>query len=395
MVVVSLLSTLLDTYYDLGIVKVTRRHLLTYAIKGGALMPRGRLVVFGVVIALVSIALTTLAFLFVLPNVLPSGAARGGQPEEGGRTPGEAREAPFNPDERIQVVVALQRLPRGFTIPDDAYNNAVGVREWPAAAVPRDAIIVQAGQDPVEVIEQQVVGKITRTDIEREFPLQVSTLVDNLSDLSAVGSDIAAQLPAGARAISIPIDSLGSAGYGIQPGDRVDVILSFTVIDVDEDFQTAMPNWVYQVQMGSPDAEGGRTTASVTPQDGAVYGRIDTIPPGELANVVPSELQRPRLVTQRVIACAPVMYVGNAPLNGEILGREDETAAAQPAPDLVTVAVSPQEANVLRWAVTAQVDIGLSICSVQEGPETETSSVTLQYMFETYNVPNPPRLPYS
>jgi hypothetical protein len=226
----------------------------------------------------------------------------------------------------------------------------------------------------------------------------VSTLADNLSDLSAVGSDIAAQLPAGTRAISVPIDPLGSAGYGIQPGDRVDVIFSFTVVDVDEEFQTALPNWVYQVQMGAPDAEGGRTTASVTPQDEAIYGRIDTIPPGELANVVPSELQRPRLVTQRVIACAPVIYVGTAPLDGEILGRQDgesESTAQRPAPDLVTLAVSPQEANVIRWAVTAQVNIGLSICSVQEGPEAETSSVTLQYVFETYNVPNPPRLPYS
>ncbi len=360
-------------------------------------MPRGRLLVFGVVIALVSIALTTLAFVLVLPNVFPGGTPLIGEP--GGRA-GEGREVVFDPDDRIQVVVALQRLPRGFTIPENAYNNAVGVREWPAAAVPRDAITVQPGEDAEEVIEEQVVGKIARTDIEREFPLQVSTLTDDPSDLADIGSDIGAQLPPGTRAISIPVDQLASVGYGVQAGDRVDIIFSFTVIDVDDEFQTALPNWIYQVQFGSPDVEGGRTTASVFPDEGSIYGRIETIPPGELANVVPSEPQRPRLVTQRVILCAPVMYVGNAPLDGDILGVDrsaegEPSGAAIPLPDVVTLAVSPQEANVVRWAVTAQVDIGLSICSVQEGSADQTSSVTLQYMFETYDVPVPPRLPYS
>jgi hypothetical protein len=104
------------------------------------------------------------------------------------------------------------------------------------------------------------------------------------------------------------------------------------------------------------------------------------------------------LVTQKVINCALVMQVGVPTPDAEVIGGEERTetgAARQALPDVVTLAVSPQEVNVVRWAIVAQVDIALSICSAQEGQAAPTSAVTLQYMFETYNVPLPPRLPYS
>ncbi len=359
-------------------------------------MPRGRAVLIGVLVALVSIVLTALAFLFVLPaGILPR---LGGQPQPG-RGPGEAREVQFDPNDRLQVIVALQDLPRGFRIPDNAYNNAVGVREWPAAAVPVDAILVEAGQDPEQVVRDQIVGNFMWTDVAREQPMLRRYLVDDLSQLARQGSVVGAQLPSETRAVAIPVDKLSSVSYLVQPGDRVDVVLSFLVVDVDEEFQSALPNWVFQTQYGTFTEEGARITALVTPTEGAALGRIDTIPPGELANIVPSEPQRPRLVTQKVISCALVMQVGVPTPEAEIIDgeRTGEPAQAtpQPLPDVVTLAVSPQEVNVVRWAVVAQVDIALSICSVEEGQTAPTSAVTLQYMFETYNVPPPPRLPYS
>jgi len=368
-------------------------------------MPRRRAVLLGVLIALISIAATALVLvLVVFPRI--SGSRIGEANDRGGA--GQSREVIFDPNDRLQVVVALQKLPRGFTIPADAYNNAVGIREWPAASVPLDAIVVDKGQDPQRIIEQQVVGKIARTDIEREEPLLRANLVDNATQLAQTGSDVAAQLSANMRAFAIPIDKLGSVGYSVSAGDRVDVVLSFEVLDVDQDFQSALPNWVYEAQYGTFSDTGSRVTTSVTPQEGAALGRIDTIPPGELANLVPSEPQRPRLVTQRTVVCAPVMLVGEAPMDGQILGVDQSgnrgilstpESPARPEnsarPDVVVLAVSPQEVNVLQWAVTAHIGISLSLCSVQEGAAAATSAVTLQYMFETYNVPVPPRLPYS
>ncbi len=359
-------------------------------------MPRGRILLFGAVIALVSIALTALALLVVAPIVLP-GASRGAG-DQPGRV-GEAREVVFNPDDRLQVIVALQKLPRGFTIPTDAYNNAVGMREWPAASVPVDAIVVQPGQDPEAVVREQVVGRIARTDIEREQPLLRAALVENLTELARTGSDIGALLPPGMEAVALPVDRRSSVGYSVRAGDHLDLIFTFTVLDVDEEFQSALPNWVYQVQYGIFTEDGARVTAIVTPQDAAVLGRIDTIPPGELANVVPSEPQRPRTVSQRVILDAVVLYVGEAPAEGDLFGvpPAERSADTVPAgrPEVLILGVTPQDAVVLTWAVVSGVDINAAIRSVQDAPNQATSSVTLQYVFETSSVQVPPRLPYS
>jgi Flp pilus assembly protein CpaB len=368
-------------------------------------MPRGRVVLLGIVIAIVSIAVTVLAFLFVVPVVFPGVARTGDNTPDDRNGSGESRDVVFNADDRLQVVVALQSLPRGFTVPSDAYNNAVGVREWPAASVPLDAIVIEAGQDAEQIIQEQIVGKIARTDIEREEPILRANLVDSLTDLSQVGSDVGAQLAPNMRAFAIPVDKLSSVGYSVQTGDRVDVVLSFEVVDVDEEFQTTLPNWVFELTGGFTEGDE-RIMAGVTPQDGAVYGRIDTLPGGYLANVVPSELQRPRLVTQRMLVCAPVMLAGEAPPDGRIVGVEatptsdgsrgpDGSTGSAPRPDVVVLAVTPQEVNVLQWAIGARVGITMSICSLQEGTAGATAAVTLQYIFETYNVPVPPRLPYS
>jgi Flp pilus assembly protein CpaB len=361
--------------------------------------------VFGVVVALVSIVLTALAFLFVFPSASTLLSPRSAS-SPGDRSNGQAREVVFNADDRLQVVVALQRLPRGFTIPADAYNNAIGVREWPAASVPNDAVIVEAGQDPLQVIQEQVVGRVTRTDIEREQPILRAALADNLTDLARVGSDIGAQLPAGMEAIALPIDQLSSVAFGVQPGDRVDLIFTFQVLDVDQEFQSALPNWIYLIEYGSFSEDGARIAAQVVPQPDAAYGRIDTIPPGELANVVPSEPQRPRVVSQRAILDAMVLYVGQVPADGQVLssasssdaqrndGSSGDAQRASTDPDVVVLGVTPQDTVVISWAVNAGVDVNLVIRSVQDVPNAATSSVTLQYIFETYNVPVPPKLPY-
>lgn len=382
-------------------------------------MPRKRVVLLGALIAVVSIGITALVLLvLVFPTMRGQSepAAPGIGDIVGG---GQASEVVFDPDETTQVLVALQRLPRGFVIPDNALDNAVGVREWPAAAVPVDAIVIPEGEEPADIVREQVIGLITRTDIEREQPILRTLLTEDLTDLSEVGSDTAAQLPQGLVAVALPIDKLSGVAYAVQPGDHIDLIFSFLVVDVDEEFQTALPNWVYEVEYGQFNEEGARITADVNPEFDALLGRIETIPPGELANIVPAEPQRPRLVTQRGVVDALVLYVGQYPPGGESVGGPPEGTSGSyareygvtptpgggetrppyseevPPPDVITLGVPPQDAVVIAWAVNAQVDITLAIRSTSDVPNTSTSSVTLQYMFETYNVVVPPRLTYS
>jgi Flp pilus assembly protein CpaB len=270
-------------------------------------MRRGRLLIL-VVLVLLFVA----AVLFVATRILIRPRAPAAETPEPGITITPLPTTPPTAD----ILVAVQQLPRGFKIPP----GAVDVREWPVPSIPTNAIIVPAGTDPQLIIQQEVIGKIARSDIAIEQPILTTLLVPDLDQIAEAGSDAAAVLPQGLVAISVPINRLSGVAYAIQDGDRVDVIVSFVVVDVDEEFQTILPNQVFPLFYGAAGEGLGRSTASVEVEEGApLLGRIDTIPPGDLANVVPSEPQRPRLVSQRVIENAFVVHVGDFPLGGRFI----------------------------------------------------------------------------
>lgn len=351
-----------------------------------------------------------------------------------------------------KILVAVQQLPRGFKITADS----VGVREWPVTSVPANAYVIPEDVDPQVIIQQELVGKVVRSDIAIEQPVLRTLVVPDLTQIAAEGSDASAILPQGLVAVAMPVDRLSSVAYAIQDGDRVDLIMSFVLVDVDEKFQSILPNQIFPViyplsdpttnepiTMAQVDgivtvpcvsdvaAEGGSATdvSAIIAQLSQVIspcaiGRIETIPPGELANIVPSEPQRPRMVSQRTIESALVLHVGEFPLDGQFIALTDtptpEPATATPVPedgeevaaegepaeaptvtptptvpDIITLGITPQDAVVLTWAINSGVDINLALRSARDVPQVPTTSVTLQYMIETYNVTIPPSLPYS
>jgi Flp pilus assembly protein CpaB len=292
-----------------------------------------------------------------------------------------------------RVLVAAQEIPRGMVIPEDG----VVVREWPVESAPAYGLA-----DPGDAI-----GFIARTDIAREMPILSTQLVDNLSQIARRGSDAAAVIPPGLVAVAVPIDRLTNVAHAPKSGDYVDVILSFLFVDVDEEFQSRLPN---------------RLTLTTVRQDGTLEfltgleGRVE--PSGDFQFPVivgPSETQRPRLVTQRTIQAAFVLHVGTFPPDGDFLGRRPTPTPlppppdgaptptpppAQPTPtplplDMITLAVEPQDAVVLVWAIESRLPITLALRSANDLTRTPTTAVTLEYMINTYNVPQPPRLPYA
>ncbi|MFN8377340.1 MAG: Flp pilus assembly protein CpaB [Anaerolineae bacterium] len=299
------------------------------------------------------------------------------------------------PEPRVEVVIAVQELGRGQVIPP----NGVALREWPAYAVPVSAITNL----------EDVVGKIARTDIFREQPIQTNMVVENLGDLARTGSDAAAVLPSGLVAVSLPIDRLTSVGYAIQDGDRVDLIISLLYVDVDEEFQTRIPS---EITLFTIEPE----TNAITLQDG-IQGRPDSSAAFAPARVIvgPSEQQRPRLVTQMTIQDALIIHVGTFPLDGRFIGvpptptpvPAEQAAAAQegdatpvptatPArPDIITLAVTPQEAVVITYYVEAKIPVTLALRSATDTSRVPTDDVTLEYLMGTYGIELPPRLPYS
>lgn len=390
-------------------------------------MRRGRLLIVLLLLLLVAaLAVVLVSGVLTSPlSFLPGQAAEEEAPAEAVDAPTPAPTA----EPSTTILVAVQQLPRGLKIPP----GAVDVREWPSTAVPANAIVVPAGVDPQVTIQQEVIGKIVRSDIAIEQPVLSTLLVPDLTQIASEGSDAAAILPQGLVAVSVPMNRLSGVAYAIQDGDRVDVILSFVLVDVDEEFQSILPNQVLPAFFGTFTEAGGQSTAEIVgasciglnPSSSVLpctLGRIETIPPGELANVVPAEPQRPRLVSQRTVESALVIHVGEFSLEGgRFIGltatptippatptplpeQAPEEGEAPPpptvtptptVPDIITLGVTPQDAVVLTWAVGSAVDINLALRSARDVPQVPTTSVTLQYMIDTYNITVPPKLPYS
>jgi pilus assembly protein CpaB len=124
----------------------------------------------------------------------------------------------------------------------------------------------------------------------------------------------------------------------------------------------------------------------------------------------PSEEQRPRIVTQRLIDYATVLHLGTFALEQEEelsslpVATDQSTAppaqgqAAAPVttiirPDIVTLIVSPQDALALNWAIKAGVDLVLTLRAPGDTSADETTSVTLQYLLDNYDITVPIRLP--
>jgi len=303
----------------------------------------------------------------------------------------------ITPMPMIELVIAVQQIPRGFTIPP----NAVTTRRWPEESAPAAAIF------DIEA----VIGKKARTDIFREQPILTNMLVEDLANLANVGSDAAAVLPNNRVAVSVPMDRITSVAYAIQPGDRVDVMVTLLFVDIDPVFQSIEPN---NVTIVDPE-----TLASLL----AINGRFDgafNIGGGVTKAVVigPSEPQRPRMVTQRTVQEALVVWVGDFPIDGRLfkvvstpspvptVDPESTTGNAPPRatqaatpvpprPDIITLAVSPQDAVVLTWMMEARLPITFALRSATSTSQVPTEPVNLQYVTETFRIDIPGRLDYS
>ena len=288
----------------------------------------------------------------------------------------------------VDLVIAVQELPRGIIIPP----NAVAIKPWPQDAAPFNG---------VSNIED-VIGKRARTDIFREQPILSNMVVDDLTGAAHVGSDAAAVLPDGLRAVSVPVDRITSIAYAPQDGDRVDLIISVLFVDVDEAFQSIVPNTLTLFKI---------TDSGIELQTGIV-GRVDSTSLGPVI-VGPSERQRPRLVSQMTIQDALVVHMGNFPTDGRFIGvpptptpvpvegeqgqggTPPPPTPTTPRPDIVTLGVTPQEAVVLTWLIEAKVPVTLALRSASDTARASTSEVTLDYMMGQYGISLPGKRPFS
>src|SRR6185436_3748983 len=116
----------------------------------------------------------------------------------------------------IDVVVADKPIPVGTRIAEDQLR----VAKWPVELEPQGALRT----------EDQAIGAIARVSIERNQPLQQSTLVPKGAGLLPL------LITDGMRGLSVRVDSVTGVSGFITPNSRVDVLVS-----------------------GNPTSEGGET----------------------------------------------------------------------------------------------------------------------------------------
>ncbi|MCJ7678500.1 MAG: SAF domain-containing protein [Anaerolineales bacterium] len=352
-------------------------------------MRRGRLLILVAIILLLGVAAV---YLFIV---------KAGQGGGGG---GEA--TPIAID-RQNVVIAAQDISRGAVIPE----NGVILAPFPADAVVETMITNDV---------KQVIGRYARQDIARGLPITTGMITKEAGDLLGTGSTASVAIPPGYTAIAVPMNRLSGVAYALRDGDNVDVIGTMLMVDLDADFQSILPN-SSMILLGNNTAPlTGYACQEVKASEKGLecinpeappFARVDTeATTGTQLYAKPSESQRPRLVSQRLVENAIVLHVGSftiqgaedqagigapaAPAAGAPPQTTPEVATGPVAPDIVTLIVTPQDALTINWAIKSGVDLVLTLRGPKDDSTTETTSVTLKYLVDNYNITVPTKLPY-
>lgn len=308
--------------------------------------------------------------------------------------PSQEALAPAPVVDLVPVVVITQPIPRGSELDE----TVLGVID-----LPRDTVIEGMFSDIA-----LVVGRQAKFDLDSGIPLTASMLVDTAEQLSKTGSIASLSIPRGKVAISVPINRLSSVSYAPRPGDHVGVIATMLFVDIDSEFQTVLPNQVGGVVGPSTNPETGANTITISIIGGedatSVYGRTELDPIlNELTYALPSEAQRPRLVSQFVLYDVEVLQIGEFDLPGVEAAAPPETgvvegeeeAPAVTVPTIITLIVDPQDAVALNYLLYSEAELTLVLRASGDDTTITTEAATLQFMLDVYNIPAPAKLPYS
>jgi Flp pilus assembly protein CpaB len=342
---------------------------------------RGRAFIF---IALILILL--LVLVWAVLRVQQGGIGGIGQPPP---TPEVVLPTATPPAQVVNIVMSTQPISRGTIISDQEI-----------ALVPIPATDYVEGTFFQNM--EDVIGTRARYDLVPRTPLTDALLVP------ANGSVSAFDIPRGMVAISIPIGKLSSVSYGLLPGDHVNVITTLLLVDIDPNFQSILPNLTTSVT--APGQVDNAITSAATIASG-IAGRAEFDPTlGTAIYVNPSEIQRPRMVSQTLIQDAVVLQMGIFAQESKVViqptavpdpnqpaqpAAEPTAIPAVPVPDVITLIVNPQDAVTLNYLMLAGARLNLVMRAAGDDQRTQTEAVTLQFVLDQYNIPNPAKLPYS
>ena len=281
-----------------------------------------------------------------------------------------------------------------------------------AQPVARDDLIPAAALVEIPYPEEQITASMFRKvadvgdiyyakyNLEQGIPLMRDLVSNNPWGLQD-GSDVAKKIPAGKTAITLPVSRLGLVGYAIRDGDKVNIIVTTSFVDLDSSFQSLTPNYTATVTGTGflPEQLPVLSISIASGGDGSAQGRAELDPTlNQAMYLVPSEAQRPRVVSQMILQDVPVLHIGQFNLTGDQtaapVAQEGEAPPPVPIPDIVTLIVSPQEAVSLTYLLYSQAKFTLALRTPDDPNLPEIEAVTLQYLLSQYNISPPAKLPY-
>ena len=278
-----------------------------------------------------------------------------------------------------EILVAAQNIPRGSVI----VTETAILAKWPIDSLPPEDLIIT---DP-----NRVDKKIARTDILRGQPILESLIATDPKALVAQGSDASLFIPPGKVAIAFPINKLTSVGYAIGSGDHIDMIVSFSIVDADQEGQ-------YPVVPFNRDLVDELIAAGMEPAAAVTQA---------LGDATRAEV-KPRLLSQLTLQNIEVLHVGEWPVGG-ILPQPTPTLAPDqaapppvvtggtptvtpPRPDMIIMLLDQQQALILQWLQReGGVDVNLLLRAAGDNAPVSTETVSYQYILTNFNITIPPK----
>ena len=293
----------------------------------------------------------------------------------------------------VNVYVAGQNIPQGAKITEDLLTT----KTLPQNLVTADMYTTDQESDLLN-------NKIAAIPLSQGTFITKGAISDASEAVSIPGPSWASVIPPGMVAASIPTTRFSLAAYGVADGAHVNVNACFQFVDVDTAFQSILPNHT-AILTGTGGAAGASPTLSLginSAGAATTEGRVELEPSLQQPYyVVPSEAQRSRTVCQTILQDVVVMKVGNFPLvsaSQTAAQQQTQQQAQQPtttiAPDLITLIVAPQDADMLNYMVYTDAQITLALRNPNDQSRQATSAITLQFALSQYNIQVPAKLPY-
>jgi pilus assembly protein CpaB len=290
----------------------------------------------------------------------------------------------------VEVYIAGQNIPQGEAITEAALSTIT---------IPQDKVVqVMFTRDELPAL----LGKVAKFPLDQGVVITESMVGDASAAVPISGPQWASLIPPGMTAISIPTNRLALSGYAVNDGAHVNINACFLFVDIDPAFQTILPNLVASLTGTGFSADGVPILSLGVSGTGPSQGRLELDPSVQQPYyLVPSEVQRPRMVCQMLLQDVVVMKVGNFPLdpNASIAAQAaapaDQQQAAAPAPDIVTLLVSPQDSITLSYLIHTNAQISMALRNPSDQARQATEASTLQFLLSQYNIPVPAKLPYA